>query len=51
MMSKASLELLLKDVKKNKSDEYRSAYVDGVLDAYNEANREKGNTDVHGGNK
>lgn len=48
MMSPAVLDKLLKEVKANKSDEYRSAYVDGVLDAYNEANRQEGNTDVHG---
>ena len=41
MMSKTVLEKLLKVIKVNKSDEYRSAYVDGVLDAYNEANREE----------
>ena len=40
MMSKEVLDILLKNVKQNKSEEYRSAYVDGVLDAYNEANKQ-----------
>jgi len=42
-MTKSDLDMirnmLLMEVKLNKSDDYRSGYVDGVLDVYNEVVR------------